>query len=202
MTVADLDLTPELRRWLLTLARESVRRGLGTGRPHFPEPADVPLGATAPGAAFVTLRRDGDLLGCIGSMRPVRSLAEDVAAHAFDAAFRDPRLPAVTHDDLHHMVVEISVLGPLVEVEVVDRSELLALLRPGLDGLLVASGRRQGTFLPSVWHQVSGAEEFVDLLWRKAGLRPGSWPGDLVVHRYEVLEFGEHADPARSSRAG
>ena len=91
----------------------------------------VPVEAAGPGAAFVTLRRDGQLLGCIGSMEPRRSLAADVATHAYDAAFRDPRLPAVTADDWEHMDVEISVLGPLSVLDVHDRTGLLAALRPG-----------------------------------------------------------------------
>ena len=189
------DLSPDLRRWLLDLARESVRQGLRDGRRHLPRPEAVPSGGDRPGAAFVTLRRDGRLLGCIGSMVPVRPLADDVATHAYDAAFRDPRLPAVTADDCEHMDVEISVLGPLEELDVDDRADLLASIRPGVDGLVVASGRRQGTFLPSVWEQVGSAEEFLDLLWRKAGLRAGTWPDDLTVQRYEVTEFADAAGP-------
>ena len=155
----------------------------------------MPAEATGPGAAFVTLRRDGRLLGCIGSMEPSRPLADDVAAHAFDAAFRDPRLPAVTLDDWEHMDVEISVLGPLEVLDVHDRAGLIAALRPGTDGVLLTSREGRGTFLPSVWHQVRSPEEFLDMLWRKAGLRAGRWPSDLVVERYQVEEFGEHDLP-------
>lgn len=187
-------LSPTTRHWLLSLARTTVRRALDDGRLHLPEAAEVPDEAAADGAAFVTLRRDGQLLGCIGSMEPHRPLAEDVATHAFDAAFRDPRLPAVTLDDWEHMEVEVSVLGPLQAIEVHDRAELEAALRPGSDGVLLTSREGRGTFLPSVWDQVRSCEEFLDLLWRKAGLRSGRWPADLVVERYQVEEFGEH-DP-------
>ena len=172
-----------------------MRAALEDGRLHLPDPAGVPEEARGDGAAFVTLRRDGRLLGCIGSMEPQRPLADDVAAHAFDAAFRDPRLPAVTLDDWEHMDVEVSVLGPLEALAVHDREALLAALRPGVDGVLLTSREGRGTFLPSVWAQVRSPEEFVDLLWRKAGLRPGRWPADLVVERYQVEEFGEH-EPA------
>ena len=188
-------LSPATRRWLLSLARTTVRRALDDGRLHLPDPADVPAEATGPGAAFVTLRRDGRLLGCIGSMEPGRPLAEDVAAHAFDAAFRDPRLPAVTPDDWEHMDVEISVLGRLQPLAVGDRNELRAALRPGTDGVLLTSREGRGTFLPSVWHQVGSPDEFLDMLWRKAGLRAGRWPSDLTVERYQVEEFGEHDTP-------
>ena len=185
-------LTDHERRWLLDLARSTVRAALDGHGQVLPELGDVPTEALRrPGAAFVTLRRDGRLLGCIGSLEPTRPLAVDVAAHAYDAAFLDPRLPAVTDDDAAHMDVEISVLGPLTPMAVGSRAELEAELRPGVDGLWVASREGRATFLPSVWGQVGSPAEFCDLLWRKAGLRPGRWPADLAVDRYDVDEFGE-----------
>jgi AmmeMemoRadiSam system protein A len=195
MTPDHRPLSPATRRWLLMLARDTVRRALDDGRRHLPGSEDVPPEADRAGAAFVTLRRDGHLLGCIGTMEPSRPLATDVAAHAFDAAFRDPRLPAVTLDDWEHMDIEISVLGPLEVLDVHDRAALKAALRPGTDGVLLTSSEGRGTFLPSVWHQVRSPEEFLDMLWRKAGLRAGRWPSDLVVERYQVEEFGEHDLP-------
>jgi AmmeMemoRadiSam system protein A len=180
---------------LLGLARTTVRRALDGEGLVLPDLAAVPPLAADRGAAFVTLRRDGALLGCIGSMEPTRPLAEDVAAHAYDAAFRDPRLPAVTDDDWQHMTTEVSVLGPLEDLAVADRAELAASLRPGIDGVLLTSRQGRGTFLPGVWHQVRDVEEFLDLLWRKAGLRAGSWPADLVVERYQVDEFDDADDP-------
>jgi AmmeMemoRadiSam system protein A len=179
------------RRWLLALARLTVRRALDGEGLVLPDPAEVPEPAAAPGAAFVTLRRGGRLLGCIGSITPTRTLADDVATHAYDAAFRDPRLPAVTDEDWAHMTTEVSVLGPLEVVDVHDRAALAAALVPGEDGLLLTSRQGHGTFLPSVWGQVDGPEQFLDLLWRKAGLRAGAWPDDLVVERYHVEEFAD-----------
>jgi AmmeMemoRadiSam system protein A len=181
----------ELHRWLVELARTTVRRALDGEGLVLPDTATVPDAAIQPGAAFVTLRRDGALLGCVGSMEPRRPLAEDVAANAYAAAFRDPRLPAVTDDDWRHMTTEVSVLGPLERLDVSSPAELRQRLRPGVDGLLVTSGGRRGTFLPSVWHQVRDVDEFLDLLWQKAGLRAGSWPPDLVVERYQVDEFDD-----------
>ena len=185
--VADAD----LRRWLIGLARATVRGALDGNGLVLPEVADVPASAAEPGATFVTLRRNGTLLGCVGSMEPRRTLAEDVAANAYAAAFRDPRLPAVTDDDWQHMTTEVSVLGPLERLDVASLDELRGVLRPEVDGLLVTSGGRRGTFLPSVWHRVRDADEFLELLWQKAGLRARSWPPDLVVERYQVEEFDD-----------
>ncbi len=194
MAGALTDLSPTDRWWLLALARRTIADALDDGTLHLPPRAEVPSAAAAPGAAFVTLRRDDRLLGCIGSLDPVRPLADDVATHAFDAAFRDPRLPAVDRDDWSHMTVEISVLGPRERLEVEDRDALLGVLRPGVDGLVVTCREGRATFLPSVWDQVGSASEFVDLLWRKARFRPGRWPSDLVVERYQVVEFDEDDD--------
>jgi AmmeMemoRadiSam system protein A len=181
----------DTRSWLLDLARRTIDAALAGEPTERPDPATIPSDAAGPGAAFVTLRRNGRLLGCIGSMVPTRSLAEDVAAHAYDAAFRDPRLPAITRRDAARMVVEISVLGPLQPVDAHSAEELLAALRPGVDGVLVSSRDGRATFLPAVWHQVLDGTEFLELLWRKAGFAPGSWPADLEVERYQVVEFDD-----------
>ncbi|MCU0309927.1 MAG: AmmeMemoRadiSam system protein A [Acidimicrobiales bacterium] len=198
------ELGPDERRWLLDLARRTVAEGLAGRSPDELDPSTVPPPLATPGAAFVTLRRDGRLLGCIGSISPHRSLADDVAAHAYDAAFRDPRLPAVTDADAAAMTVEISVLGPLERLPVRSRRELAAALRPGVDGLWITSREGRGTFLPSVWAQTDGVDDFLDRLWAKAGLRDRRWPPDLEIDRYTVEEFEDGPEPgeppARNSR--
>ena len=79
---------------LLELARRSIRFGLDTGQaPHVIANAGLPPLLAAHGAAFVTLRRRGELRGCIGSATAYRPLATDVVQHAFDAAYRDWRFP-------------------------------------------------------------------------------------------------------------
>lgn len=178
------------QRQLLEIAREAVRRGLD-GQPDWvPARETLDDALLVPAASFVTLRRDGTLLGCIGSLEPRRALADDVAANASAAAFADPRLPAVTQDDMDHLDVHVSVLGPLEPVGVSCLQELMATIRPGVDGVLVISGRRRGTFLPSVWESVSDSDEFFRLLWQKAGLRGGAWPRSLRAFRYQTADFG------------
>jgi AmmeMemoRadiSam system protein A len=137
-----------------------------------------------PGATFVTLERDGRLLGCIGSLEARRPLAEDVAHNALAAAFRDPRLPPVTDDDYRAMSIEISVLSG-VEPMWVSYGALADGVRPGIDGVVVESGPRHATFLPAVWdHFDDDVAAFLDALWRKAGLAPGSWPRGTRCSRY------------------
>ena len=85
---------------------------------------------------------------------------------------------------------KVSVLSPPERLEVGSRAELLAVLRPGVDGLLLSVGDRRSTFLPSVWHRIATADEFVSLLLRKAGLPATGWPPGLAVWRYTTEEFG------------
>jgi len=200
-TTSGTSLTTEERAALIAVAEEAVRAGLEHRVPD--PPPDVALRSATlrqPGASFVTLRRGSDLLGCIGTIEPVRPLVEDVALNASAAAFADPRLPAVTPTDFEVMSIKVSVLSPLTRLDVADRAELAAAVVPGVDGLLVAARRHRGTFLPSVWEQVPDRHDFLDLLWRKAGLPPHTWPDDLVVWRYRTLEFGTEG-PRRPSSA-
>ena len=90
------------------------------------------------------------------------------------------------------------MLGALERLDVVDRATLRAVLRPGMDGVLIESVSHRGTFLPAVWDTLPEPDHFLDALWRKAGLRPGAWPADLTVHRYSAEEFeGEARDHLR-----
>jgi len=177
------------RRVLLEVAVEAVRAQLER---RAPVPATHRTPALAsPGASFVTLRDGARLLGCIGTITPSRPLLDDVADNAVGAAFRDPRLPALTADEFARMSVHISVLTPLEPLAVDSLAELRAAVRPGADGLLIETGSHRGTFLPSVWEQLPDVDDFLVHLWRKAGLRPGSWPRGLRVSRYGSVEWGD-----------
>jgi AmmeMemoRadiSam system protein A len=186
--LAPVDLDDQ--RALLRIARRAIEVGLaGEGRALHDDERSGRLGE--PGASFVTLRQDDDLLGCIGTMEASRALADDVAANAHAAAFADPRLPPVTWEQLAVLSIKISVLGPLVRMPVASADELRATVRPHVDGLLITDGRRRATFLPSVWDTVGDVDTFLGMLWQKAGLHPGVWPRRLAVFRYATFEFGD-----------
>lgn len=177
---------------LTTIAARAIRATLQTGRPWEPHPDELSAPLREPGACFVSLHRGRRLLGCIGSLEPQFPLGLDVARNAWASAFADPRVPAVTIDDYAVMEIEISVLGEHVPLTVLGYDALVALLRPGREGLLVDADGRRATFLPAVWRQVPTAEMFVDALWRKAGLPPRAWPSGTRVWAYGAEE---HVDP-------
>jgi hypothetical protein len=173
------------RARLLALAWEAIR--LGRDAPWLgPELAGLPAALAAPGASFVSLHRRGALRGCMGSLEPRRPLAEDVAGNARAAAYLDPRFAAVAPEELPELALEISVLGPMRPLPAANEAELLAALRPGVDGLVLREGGRRATYLPAVWEQLPDPAEFVRQLKRKAGLAPEHWSPALRFDRYEV----------------
>lgn len=142
-----------------------------------------------PGASFVTLRLEGDLRGCIGSIDARRALGEDVARNARAAAYRDPRFPPVSAGELPRLRVEVSVLSPREPLPAVSESEALERLRPGIDGIAIEYGGASATFLPQVWESLPSPAEFLEALRHKAGLPAGFWHPDLRLSRYTVEKF-------------
>ena len=177
----------DLGNALLGIARSGIAEGLGL--PARGEASHAALGQA--GATFVTLKRAGQLRGCIGSLRPVRPLGVDVRANAIAAAFSDPRFPPLAVFEFEEVVVEVSLLTADERIDVVDEDDLLARLRPGLDGLILQYGQRRATFLPQVWDALPDPRDFLAALKQKAGLPQDFWNSDMNVSRYGVTKWVE-----------
>ena len=185
-----MSLGPREKQDLLDLAARAIDHGLETGRP-LPEEAVQASGLLArPGACFVTLQRDGRLRGCIGSLEAHRPLAVDAADHAFNAAFRDPRFAPLEKEERQGLDIHLSVLTPPKPFPAQGREDLLARLRPGVDGLVVEEGPARATFLPSVWESLPSPEAFLAQLLAKAGLPEDYWSHSLAFKTYHVIEIG------------
>ena len=176
---------------LLELAAASIRYGLEHGRPLKPELDEYDPVLREPGACFVTLKREGELRGCIGSLSAQRPLAEDVAENAYAAAFSDPRFYPLQAMELKGLEIHISILGEAEPMQFRSERDLLAQLRPGIDGLILEDGFRRGTFLPSVWEQLPDAVDFLHHLKLKAGLPINYWSETLRISRYTTHSFGK-----------
>lgn len=183
---------PEAAATLIRLARDSIRHGLAQGVPLPVDLDGLPKELSEPRASFVTLLLNGQLRGCIGSLEAVHPLALDVAHNAFAAAFRDPRFPPVAERELRRLELHLSILTPAVPLVFSSEADLLAQLVPFEDGLILAEGRRRGTFLPSVWESLPDPAEFLAHLKQKAGLARNYWSSGIEVRRYrtEVIEDG------------
>jgi AmmeMemoRadiSam system protein A len=194
---ADRDtLSEELRRLLLRTARDAIRHGLECGGPPQVERIEeLPEALREHRAAFVTLHLEGRLRGCIGHLEAIEPLVRDVADNAFAAAFRDPRFPPLRSAEFDPLHIEISVLSPATPLHFEDEAALIALLQPGLDGLILTEDtggvERRGTFLPSVWDQLPEPRLFLRHLKQKAGLPADYWSEQIQVWRYRTESFGE-----------
>ncbi len=172
---------------LLPIARAAISRAL-----------NVPCSAdeTAPwlaerGACFVTLKQDGDLRGCIGTLEPHRPLLTDVKSNAVSAAMHDPRFMPLGVEELDATTVEVSVLSPMTEMHVRDEADALAQMRPNVDGIVFEFGRYRSTFLPQVWEDLSQPRDFLAMLRRKAGLPEDFWEEGVKLSRYTVSKWSE-----------
>jgi uncharacterized protein len=181
--------TDDARQLLRDAAFASVRYGLTHHREMDVAETDYPEVLRAEKATFVTLRQDDELLGCIGTLRPHRPLVRDVVHNAYQAAFSDPRFAPLTPEQLPGLDLHISVLSPLEPLPVTSEGDLLAKLRPGLDGLLIEDGDHVATFLPTMWPRLSTAHTFVRALKDKAHLPPDYWSLTIKVFRYTAVEL-------------
>lgn len=188
-------LAPAERELLLDLAETAIRAALdpdgcpadaGSGPPTL---TDLPPALRRVQDAFVTLTVDGELHGCIGALGGDEPLGWEIPHVAVQAACRDPRFPVLRAEELGRLGIEVSLLSPLEPLPVSSLAELLSTVRVG-DGLVVRVGRRRGLFLPAVWEKLPEPRQFLDQLWAKAGLPPGTWAPETQVFRFSVEHFG------------
>lgn len=177
--------TPSHKQQLLQLAGESIKKGL-CGETLNVRAIDYPESLRVLRASFVTLHLDENLRGCIGTLEARQTLVEDVASNAYNAAFRDPRFSTLTWPEYERLDIHISVLSLPEPLQFSTEEELLTQLRPRVDGLILEEDYRRGTFLPSVWDQLSDPREFLRQLKHKAGLPPDYWSRRIRVQRYTV----------------
>jgi AmmeMemoRadiSam system protein A len=178
---------PSLGAALIATARGAIDGAFG--RPVASVRAHPAL--DRPGATFVTLMLHGELRGCIGSLEARRALATDVRHNALAAAFGDPRFEPLARHEVEATSVEVSLLSAAAVVEVADEDDLLARLRPGVDGIVLELGARRATFLPQVWDALPDARDFLRALKRKAGMPADFWSGEIRVSRYTNTKWRE-----------
>ena len=170
---------------LIAIARAAIEQKL-LGKPA--APPDVPW-LVRHAATFVTLLKDGELRGCIGSLEATRPLGEDVAENALAAAFRDPRFPELNAAEWPQCEVEVSLLGAPKPIRFEGEADLVRQIRAGEDGLILEAEGRRATFLPQVWDGVPDKRAFLGQLVRKAGLPADTPLTSCRVSRYRVMKF-------------
>ena len=144
------------------------------------------------GACFVTLNKQGQLRGCIGSLQARRSLVTDLLDNSVSAATRDPRFPPVTAEELTTLTIEVSILSAAQAFPYSDGEDLLRRLQPGVHGVILFKGQNRSTFLPQVWEQLPNPRDFLQHLCQKAGLNSHCWMDKPDIFVYTVEKLLEH----------
>ena len=175
---------------LLEIADRAIRHVLKHKKPMPMDITAEPEALQANGASFVSLKTATKRLrGCIGSPTAHQALALDVAGNACKAAFNDPRFKPVMIDEYETLRLSISVLSPQAAMSIRDEADLLAQLRPGIDGLVIADGPKRALFLPSVWEQLAEPLVFLSHLKQKAGMAANYWSPTFRANRFIAEEI-------------
>ena len=175
---------------LLALARAAIDAALGG--PPLPPLAPDPV-LDAPGACFVTLKRAGQLRGCIGNILPQGSLRDAILRNARSSALCDPRFPPLTRAELPDIRIELSLLSALEPLPAASEAALLAALRPGIDGLLINAPGHSAVFIPSVWDQLPDPRDFLDHLRAKGHFPRDRWLPNTRAERFTAEHWEEPA---------
>jgi AmmeMemoRadiSam system protein B/AmmeMemoRadiSam system protein A len=178
----EFSLAPEEKKELLHIAREAIKLLIRENKLLNYEPQYPNLLVNK--GAFVTLKKRGQLRGCIGFIEPVLPVYQTVIQAALYAASRDQRFPPVTAEELKSLEVEISVLSPLKKIKNLD------LIKVGKHGLVISKGNKRGLLLPQVpvenrWSR----ETFLQQACLKSGLPPDAWKQGADIYIFEAIVF-------------
>lgn len=189
------------KKYLLGLARKTIENAFsGKGEPEVDE-EKLSDNLKKVQGGFVTLHKDGALRGCIGHIIPQEPLYRCIMHNAANAAFHDSRFSPVTKEELSDIDIEISVLTVPEELDYSSTDELLEMIVPLKDGVILKNGWSRSTFLPQVWEQLPDKTEFFENLCAKAGMRKDCWKDkNTVIEVYHAFVFEEDRQALSKSR--
>ncbi len=174
------------KKILLQFARSAI---ISYPKVIYPDSNTIPNALKEKKGAFVTLYVDGQLRGCVGKVLPVLPLYKAVIESAVSAAYADLRFPTLTKEEFNKIRIEISVLTDAIRLDYIDSRHLLKKLNSE-EGIIIKNGLATATFLPQVWKQVPGREQFLEQLCLKARLSTDAWKdSDVEVYAYKAEKF-------------
>jgi AmmeMemoRadiSam system protein A len=174
------------KKELLSIARNTIIEYVKNGKtPEINEKKLSPTLKTNCGA-FVTLKKHGDLRGCIGRFDANEPLYKVVQEMAIASSTQDYRFKPVETGEIQELEIEISVLTPMRRINSIDEIEL------GKHGIYIRKGFSSGTFLPQVATETGWTKEgfLGHCAQDKAGIGWDGWK-DAELYVYEALVFGE-----------
>ena len=175
-----------VQKYILETARKSIESSINQEE-YIPD--NIPTVLTQFGASFVTLKLNGYLRGCIGSIFPTKPLILDIVDNAKNAAFQDPRFEPISADELKELEISVSVLSSIERINFKDEKDLLSKIYPY--GIIIAEHNKRAVYLPIVWEQLPDREIFLNSLKEKAGLPPRYFSKTLEAYKFTALLIDE-----------
>lgn len=188
-----LAIDPKTGQALTEYARQVVERSVRSSQTPDPDPAllDAHPELREPHGVFVTIKKRGQLRGCIGSLSPSGPICEGIRHFAAKAALEDPRFPPVSEAELPDLQYSVSILTNPIPLNA-PPEQFPSRLRPGIDGVILIVGDRSSTFLPQVWKEIPTPTEFLAHLCIKQGSPTDAWRRpDARILTYSAIVFGE-----------
>lgn len=171
-------------KYVLAAARASIVASINEEEfiPH-----KIPSVLTEFGASFVTLKLDGKLRGCIGSIYPTKPLILDIIDNAKNAGFQDPRFEPLTIDELEKLEFSVSILSSIEKIDFKDERDLLSKIYP--HGIILVERDKRAVYLPVVWEQLPDREIFLNSLKEKAGLPPDYFSRTIEAYKFSAVSI-------------
>ncbi|MCS7201559.1 MAG: AmmeMemoRadiSam system protein A [Dictyoglomus sp.] len=172
----------DLKDYVISLVKKAIEVYLKEKKIIDP-PEDIPLELKKRAGSFVSIHtKNGKLRGCIGTILPTsENLAQEIIQNAINSAFRDPRFPPVTLEELDDLEFSVDILSPLEEVKSLDE------LDPKKFGIVVEKGWRRGVLLPDL-EGVNTVKKQLEIALAKAGIDPSE---DYKIYKFTVIRYKE-----------
>lgn len=148
-------------------------------------PPEIPPVLTQHGASFVTLKLNGELRGCIGSVYPTKPLILDIIDNAKNAAFNDLRFEPLRPEELKNLEVSVSILSSIERIYYKDERDLLSKIYP--HGVILSERGRRAVYLPVVWEQLPDRQDFLNTLKEKAGFPPNYFSKSIEAYKFDAI---------------
>ena len=173
-------------KYILDIAKKSIISAINEEEfiPH-----DIPPVLTQYGASFVTLKLNGQLRGCIGSVYPTKPLILDLIDNARNAAFQDPRFEPLSAEELSGLNISISLLSSIERINFKDERDLLSKIYP--HGVILAERDKRAVYLPVVWEQLPEREIFLNSLKEKAGLPANYFSRTIEAYKFDATYISD-----------
>ncbi len=186
---------------LIRIAAQTVAYSIKNAHPPSLDITSFPKELQEKRATFVTLNKNGNLRGCIGTVQAYQALIADVVENAFKAAMKDPRFSPIELEEASELKISISLLSPVEKMFFSDAADFINQLRPKVDGLVISDQGKRSLFLPQVWDKIPEKLEFVRQLKQKAGLPSNYWGDTLQAWRFTAISVKSSTETQINNKA-